>query len=79
MAADDPFVLSDKGARIVARGGADGQTDDDMLLLEIASRVPGASKADLQAFFVAIRLEYGPDSLHAIRSGHVQFEKRAPQ
>lgn len=75
----DPLRLSDKGARIVARGGADGASDDDLLVLEIAKRAPGAEKEDLQAFFVAIKLEYGDDSLRAIRSGHVQFSPREPQ
>ena len=72
-------VLTEKGARIVARGGAADQSDDDMLLLEIAARAPGMSKDDLALCFVNLRLEYGEDALRAIRTGHVQFEPRKPQ
>lgn len=69
-------ILSDKGERIVRRGGADGQSDDDMLLLEIAARAPGLSSEELERCFVAIRMEYGDDALDAIRTGHVKFEAR---
>ena len=75
----DAKVLPEKGARIVARGGADGQSDDDLLLLEIAARAPGMSKDDLALCFVNLRLEYGEDALRAIRTGHVQFAPRKPQ
>lgn len=75
-AADDPQVLTEKGRKIVARGGADGQTDDDLLVLEIAQLCPGAPVADLQAIFVALRTEYGEDALRAIRTGHVKIEPR---
>ena len=75
----DPKVLTEKGARIVVRGGADGQSDDDMLLLEIAARAPGMSKDDLALCFVNLRIEYGEDALRAIRTGHVQFSPRKPQ
>jgi hypothetical protein len=70
------FILADKGKRIVRRGGADGQSDDDLLLLELAARAPGLSKEDLQRCFVACRMEYGKDALAAIRSGHVRFDER---
>jgi hypothetical protein len=80
MADDDlPHVLTGKGAAILKRGGADGMSDDDMLVLEILARVPGASMNDVAAFFVALRTEYGEEALRAIRTGHVQFEKRQPQ
>lgn len=69
------ITLADKGQRIVRRGGADGQTDDDMLLLELTARAPGMSKEDLQRSFVALRMEYGADALDAIRSGFVRFEE----
>lgn len=67
--------LADKGQRIVRRGGADGQTDDDMLLLELTARAPGMSKEDLSRCFVALRMEYGVDALDAIRTGHVKFQE----
>jgi hypothetical protein len=73
---NDPQVLTEKGQRIVKRGGADGQTDDDLLVLEILNRAPGIPAADAQAFFVALRQEFGEDALHAIRNGHVKFAKR---
>lgn len=66
--------LTDFGNSMVRRGGHDDQDEDGMLILEIAKRAPGLSKDDMQACFVAIRTEYGPDALAAIRSGHVQFE-----
>lgn len=69
-------VLTEKGRRIVSRGGADGASDDDMLVLEIIKLCPGLPAADAQAFFVALRLEYGEDALHAIRNGHVKIEPR---
>lgn len=74
-----PKVLTEKGAAIVKRGGADGVTDDDLLVLEIAARAPGLSQQDLAQCFVNIRLEYGEDALRAIKSGHVKFEPRKPQ
>jgi hypothetical protein len=77
-AAGDPQVLTEKGRRIVKRGGADGFSDDDMLVLEISKRAPGMPVRDIEAFFVALRLEYGEDALHAIRNGHVKFERRSP-
>lgn len=67
-------VLSERGKRIVRRGGADGQSDDDMLLLEIMAAAPGLSKDDLQKCFVALRMEYGMDARDALRTGHVKFE-----
>lgn len=70
-------ALNAKGHRIVERGGADGQSDDDLLLLEIVKRAPGMKPEDLKACFVAILTEYGNDALDAIRSGHVRFEERA--
>lgn len=73
------YVLSDKGDRIVKRGGADDQSDDSMLINEIVARAPGLSQEDLQRCFVAIRMEYGEDALDAIRSGHVKFEERTPR
>lgn len=75
----DPKVLTEKGRTIVARGGADGASDDDMLLLEIAARAPGMSKDDLALCFVNLRLEYREDALRAIRTGHVKFQERKPQ
>jgi hypothetical protein len=73
------YVLADKGKTIVRKGGADGQSDDDLLLLEIVKRAPALSKEDLQSCFVAIRMEYGTDALDAIRSNHIHFEERKPQ
>lgn len=70
------YILSDKGEHITRRGGADDQSDDDMLLLEIVKRAPALSQDDLQRCFIAIRMEYGTDALDAIRSGHVRFEER---
>ena len=77
--ADDPMVLTEKGRKIVARGGHDSVDEDGQIILEIANRAPGMSKEDMQACFVAVRMEYGADALKAIQSGHVQFEKRKPQ
>ena len=77
--ADHPQRLTDKGARIVARGGQDGFSDDDMLVLEIAKRAPGASRDDIKAFFIALREEFGEEALRAIRTGHAVFEERKPQ
>jgi hypothetical protein len=37
------------------------------------------NNADLETCFVNIRMEYGEDSLKAIKSGHVRFDKRKPQ
>lgn len=71
------YILSDKGETIVRRGGADGQSDDDILLLELTAAAPCLSHADLQRCFVALRMEYGTDALAALRSGHVRFEERA--
>lgn len=72
------YILADKGKRVIRRGGADDQSDDDLLLLELAARAPGLSKEDMQRCFVAIRMEYGKDALAAIRSGHVRFTARPP-
>ena len=79
MAVDDPLGLTDKGARIIARGGDDTMDEEGMILLEILKRAPGISKADLQTCFVTLRMEYGEHALEAIQSGHVQFESRKPQ
>ena len=79
MAADDPLGLTDKGARILRRGGADHVDEEGMIILEILKRAPGMSKADLQTCFVTLRMEYGEHALEAIQSGHVQFESRKPQ
>lgn len=76
MPDESPKVLSEKGRTILARGGADGQTDDDMLLLEIAAKMPGLSQADLAKVFVNLRVEYGEDARHALATGHVQIEPR---
>lgn len=76
---DDPQRLTEKGAHILRRGGADGLSDDDLLVLEIVKRAPGMSKTDVETCFVNIRMEYGEDALNAIQSGHVQFEERKPQ
>ncbi len=72
------YVLSEKGKTITRKGGADGQSDDDMLLLELVKRAPALSQEDLQRCFVALRMEYGTDALDALRSGHVKFEERPP-
>lgn len=69
------FILSPLGKNIVRRGGHDDSSDDDMLLLELAARAPGMSREEYQTCFVALRLEYGEDALHAIRSGYVKFEE----
>ena len=79
MAVDDPQILTEKGARIIARGGDDTMDEEGMIILEILKRAPGMSKADLQTCFVTLRMEYGPAVLDAIQSGHVQFEPRKPQ
>jgi hypothetical protein len=79
MAVDDPQRLTEKGARIISRGGADGVDEEGMIILEILKRAPGMSKADLQTCFVALRMEYGENALEAIQSGHVQIEPRKPQ
>lgn len=70
----DGWNLNDTGKAILAHGGADGMSDDDMLVLEIASRMPGAGTLDLQSVFIALREEYGEDALQAVRTGHVRFE-----
>jgi len=79
MAANDPQRLTEKGAHILRRGGANGVDEEGMIILEILKRAPGMSKADLQACFVALRMEYGEHALDAIQSGHCQFEARKPQ
>jgi hypothetical protein len=79
MAVDDPQRLTEKGTRILARGGDDTMDEEGMIILEILKRAPGMSKADLQACFVALRMEYGENTLDAIQSGHVKFEERKPQ
>lgn len=79
MADETPKVLSDKGRAILARGGADGMTDDDLLLLEIAAKMPGMPQADLARVFVSLRLEYGEDARRALADGAVQIEPRKPQ
>ena len=79
MAVDDPQRLTEKGERILARGGDDTMDEEGMILLEILKRAPGMSKADMQACFVTLRMEYGEHTLEAIQSGHVQFEPRKPQ
>lgn len=76
---DGPKVLTPKGEKIVKRGGADGKSDDDMLVLEIAAKAPGMSPDDLAACFIAIRMEFGEDGRRALREGHVRFEPRKPQ
>lgn len=76
---DGLLYLSADGERIVKRGGADGLDDDEMLLYEILHRAPGMKPQDLHDCFVSLGVEYGADALHAIRSGHVRFEKRKPQ
>lgn len=72
------YILADGGQTIVRKGGADGQSDDDLLLLELIARAPGLSQEDLQRCFVAVRMEYGADALAAIRSGYVRFEEGPP-
>lgn len=79
MADEQPKVLSEKGRQILARGGADNQSDDDMLVLEIAAKMPGMSQADLAKVFVNLRLEYGEEARRALADGHVQIEARKPQ
>jgi len=76
---DGPKILTENGHRILSRGGADGVSDDDLLVLEILKRAPGMSQADLQTCFVEIRMEYGEDAVKAIKSGHVKFAKSKPQ
>lgn len=73
------YVLSDKGKTITRKGGANGQSDDDLLILEIVKRAPALSKEDLRQCFIAIRMEYGADALGAIRTGHIHFEERPSQ
>lgn len=78
MVDETPKVLSEKGRTILARGGADGQTDDDMLVLEIAAKMPGMAQADLAKVFVNLRLEYGEEARRALADGHMQIEPRKP-
>ena len=56
MAVDDPQILTEKGARIIARGGDDTMDEEGMIILEILKVAPGMSKALLQACFVAPRM-----------------------
>lgn len=79
MAVDDPQRLTEKGVRILARGGDDTMDEEGMIILEILKRAPSMSKADLQACFVALRMEYGEHTLDSVQSGHVTFEPRKPQ
>lgn len=76
MPDETPKVLSEKGRNILARGGADGQTDDDMLVLELVAKMPGLSQQDLALVFVNLRNEYGEDARRALADGHVQIEPR---
>lgn len=76
---NDPISLTPKALDAIKRGGADDVSDDQMLLAELVARAPGMSQHDLQQCFIALRMEYGEDALRAIRTGHVQFEKRKPQ
>lgn len=69
------YKLTPFGAGIVRRGGHDDQSDDDMLVIELIAAAPGMSRDDLQACFVAMRLEYGEDARRALATGHVQFEE----
>lgn len=71
------YILADKGKNIIRKGGADGQSDDDMLLLELVRRAPALSKEDLERCFIALRMEYGSDALTALSTGYVRFEPTA--
>lgn len=79
MTNDRRIHLTPQAQEIVAKGGDDDISDDQMLLMEIAKRAPGMLPDELQRCFIAIRMEYGEESLRAIRTGHVQFEERKPQ
>lgn len=79
MSDESPKVLTEKGSAILRRGGSDDASDDDLLVLEIIARAPGINADDCRAFFVALRLEFGEDALHALKNGHATFEKRKPQ
>jgi hypothetical protein len=68
--------LTRKGADILRRGGHDDLSDDDMLVLELAQRMPGESVAGLMQIFIALHEQYGEDALHALKSGHVKIEPR---
>lgn len=74
--ADGSIVLSEAGKKIVEAGGADGITDDTMVMLEVISRAPGMNEQDLALCCVNLRMEYGEEALRAIKTGHVKFEKR---
>lgn len=69
-------TLTPEAAEAVKRGGSDKMSDDQMLIAEIIARAPGMSPEDLQQCFINILETYGEEALRAIRSGHVQFEKR---
>jgi hypothetical protein len=69
------YKLLPLGETIVRRGGADDQSRDDLLVLELMKRAPGLEREELQAIFVACLTEYGEDALEAVQSGHVQFEE----
>lgn len=73
---DGGMVLSEAGKKIVSAGGADGISDDTMVMLEVISRAPGMNEQDLALCCVNLRMEYGEDALLAIKNGHVKFEKR---
>jgi hypothetical protein len=70
-----PYSLSPIGQEIVRRGGADGQSQDDLVVLELVSRAPGMTPMEYQQCFISIMEEYGEDALFAIRNGYVKFEE----
>lgn len=77
MAAMRP--LNEVELDILRRGGADGLSDDGMLLLELRHRAPGDSLEGYQAMFIALMENTNGDTkeaLWAIRNGHVKFEAR---
>lgn len=76
MQSDGGMVLSEAGKKIVDAGGADGISDDTMVMLEVISRAPGMNEKDLALCCVNLRMEYGEEALRAIKTGHVKFAKR---
>lgn len=76
MQPDGGMVLTEAGQKIVKAGGADGISDDTMVMLEVISRAPGMPEQDLALCCVNLRMEYGEEALRAIKTGHVKFEKR---
>lgn len=70
------IYLTDEGRRVLNRKGDDSVSDDTMVMLELIDRAPGMNEGDLRLCFVSVVEQYGNDALKAIRSGHVQFQRK---